>query len=92
MATELTIRPVQPVDIPLINDWARREGFAPGTGDIGIYRQTDRQGIWTGCLDDDPIVLKVEGPPVVGGQHSPQADVLAVRGVDAVVVRRRVRR
>ena len=55
MATELTIRPVQPVDIPLINDWARREGFAPGTGDIGIYRQTDRQGIWTGCLDDDPI-------------------------------------
>ena len=55
MPSELTIRPVQPVDIPLINDWARREGFAPGTGDIGIYRQTDRQGIWTGCLDDDPI-------------------------------------
>ena len=50
MNPEFTIRPVQPVDIPVINDWARSEGFAPGTGDIGIYRQTDSQGIWTGCL------------------------------------------
>ncbi|WP_114993147.1 GNAT family N-acetyltransferase [Synechococcus sp. UW179A] len=55
MASEFTIRPVQPVDIPLINNWARSEGFAPGSGDIGIYRQTDRQGIWTGCLGEEPI-------------------------------------
>ena len=55
MISEFTIRPVQPVDIPVINDWARSEGFAPGAGDIGIYSQTDRQGIWTGCLGDDPV-------------------------------------
>ena len=55
MQSAFSIRPVRPADIPLINDWARREGFAPGTGDINIYRQTDRQGIWAGCLDDTPI-------------------------------------
>ena len=55
MNPEFKIRPVQPVDIPVINNWARSEGFAPGEGDIGIYRQTDRQGIWTGCLGEDPV-------------------------------------
>ncbi|KZR91859.1 Acetyltransferase (GNAT) family protein [Synechococcus sp. MIT S9509] len=55
MNSEFTIRPVEPVDIPLINNWARSEGFAPGTGDVGIYRQTDRQGVWTGCLGEEPI-------------------------------------
>ena len=55
MNSEFTIRTVLPVDIPVINDWARSEGFAPGAGDIGIYRQTDRQGIWTGCLGEDPV-------------------------------------
>ena len=55
MASEFTIRPFKSSDIPLINDWARSEGFAPGSGDIGIYRQTDHQGIWTGCLGEEPI-------------------------------------
>ena len=41
--------------IPIVTDWSRREGFAPGLGDIEIYRQTDRQGLWIGWLDQDPI-------------------------------------
>ena len=55
MKSQFRIRTLELDDVPLINDWARREGFAPGTGDVGIYRQTDRQGIWMGCLDDQPI-------------------------------------
>ena len=55
MASFLTIRPLDRADVPLITDWARREGFAPGKGDVGIYRQTDRQGLWVGCLAGQPI-------------------------------------
>ena len=55
MEPEFSIRTVTLDDVPLINDWARCEGFAPGTGDVGIYRQTDHQGIWMGCLDQEPI-------------------------------------
>jgi len=55
MASFLKIRAVSRDDVPLITDWARHEGFAPGKGDVGIYRQTDRQGIWVGCLAGEPI-------------------------------------
>ena len=55
MASLLSIRPVVPDDISVINTWARLEGFAPGVGDINIYRQTDRQGVWMGWLEDQPI-------------------------------------
>lgn len=55
MASFLKIRPVSRADVPLITDWARQEGFAPGKGDVGIYRQTDRQGVWVGCLAGEPI-------------------------------------
>ena len=55
MDSTFSIRPAKLADVPLINDWARREGFAPGTGDVDIFRQTDQQGIWTGCLGEDPI-------------------------------------
>ena len=55
MTIKFKIRPALLIDIPLINDWARCEGFAPGKGDIGIYRQTDRQGIWIGCLGEIPV-------------------------------------
>jgi ribosomal-protein-alanine N-acetyltransferase len=41
--------------IPIVTDWSRREGFAPGLGDIEIYRQTDRQGLWIAWLDQEPI-------------------------------------
>ncbi len=51
----LTIRPLQSADIPTITGWARQEGFAPGVGDVAIYRQTDRQGLWVGWLGDEPV-------------------------------------
>ena len=53
--TYLRIRSVTKADVPLITDWARQEDFAPGRGDVGIYRQTDRQGVWVGCLGGEPI-------------------------------------
>ncbi|MEA5414922.1 GNAT family N-acetyltransferase [Synechococcus sp. BA-132 BA5] len=51
----LTIRPLQSADIATITGWARQEGFAPGVGDVAIYRQTDRQGLWVGWLGDAPV-------------------------------------
>lgn len=55
MSAPLTIRPLQSADIPSVTGWARREGFAPGVGDVAIYRQTDRQGLWVGWLNDEPV-------------------------------------
>ncbi|AFY29491.1 GNAT family N-acetyltransferase [Cyanobium gracile] len=55
MSAPLTIRPLQSADIPTITGWARQEGFAPGVGDVAIYRQTDRQGLWVGWLGDEPV-------------------------------------
>ena len=55
MPSPLVIRPLQRADIPTITGWARREGFAPGVGDVAIYRQTDRQGLWVGWLGDEPV-------------------------------------
>ncbi|MDM7951599.1 MAG: GNAT family N-acetyltransferase [Cyanobium sp. CZS 25K] len=55
MPSPLTIRPLERADIPTITGWARREGFAPGVGDVAIYRQTDRQGLWVGWLGDEPV-------------------------------------
>ncbi len=44
-----------PKDIPLITYWSRIEGFAPGFGDLTIYRHTDSQGLWVGCINKKPI-------------------------------------
>lgn len=55
MASFLRIEPLAASEIPCITEWARREGFAPGRGDVSIYRQTDRQGIWLGWLGSEPI-------------------------------------
>ncbi len=56
MATSrLHIRALTKADLPLVTSWARAEQFAPGRGDVAIYRHTDRQGIWVGCLDGRPI-------------------------------------
>ncbi|MGC6483877.1 MAG: GNAT family N-acetyltransferase [Synechococcus sp.] len=55
MTSFFRIRTVTRRDVPLITAWARREGFAPGKGDVTIYRQTDRQGLWVGCLAGEPI-------------------------------------
>ena len=35
MASFLKIRTVTRSDVPLITEWARQEGFAPGKGDVG---------------------------------------------------------
>ena len=53
--TPLSIRPLTPGDIPTVTGWARREGFTPGLGDVAIYRQTDRQGLWVGWLGPEPV-------------------------------------
>ncbi|CAK6699426.1 GNAT family N-acetyltransferase [Synechococcus sp. CCY9201] len=55
MKQRLDIRPLRPVDIAHVTAWARAEGFAPGQGDVAIYRHTDRQGLWLGWLGEEPI-------------------------------------
>jgi len=55
MTSFLKILPLQIGDIPRITNWSRKEGFAPGIGDVGIYRHTDRQGLWVGWLGSKPI-------------------------------------
>ena len=55
MASFLQIRPLERGDIAAVTDWARQEGFAPGSGDVAIYRQTDRQGIWVCWLGTERI-------------------------------------
>lgn len=54
-ASQLQIRTLNKADLPLVTAWARAEQFAPGRGDFAIYRHTDRQGVWVGCLDGRPI-------------------------------------
>tara|TARA_Y100001968_G_C19365075_1_gene722065 strand:- start:174 stop:1067 length:894 start_codon:yes stop_codon:yes gene_type:complete len=49
------IRPLRTDDIPLVTSWSRKEGFTPGYGDVNIYRHTDNQGLWMGCLDKSPV-------------------------------------
>ena len=59
------IRELKSDQIPLVTDWSRREGFAPGLGDLEIYRQTDRQGLWIAWLDQEPIGC------IVGVRYNP---------------------
>ena len=53
--TKLNIQQAKSSDIKTIIDWARHEEFAPGHGDIDIYRNTDRQGIWIGRVNTSAI-------------------------------------
>lgn len=55
MDSLLKIRPLQRDDISLVTEWARNEGFAPGVGDVSIYRHTDRQGLWVGWLGKQAV-------------------------------------
>ncbi|MEX0587876.1 MAG: GNAT family N-acetyltransferase [Cyanobium sp.] len=55
MASPLRIRALEKADLPAVISWARAERFAPGHGDVAIYRHTDRQGLWVGCLGGKPI-------------------------------------
>ena len=55
MTSFLRILPLEKDDIPAVTVWAQEEGFAPGLGDVAIYRHTDRQGIWVGWLGNERI-------------------------------------
>ena len=51
----LVIKPMCNRDIDFVTEISRKEGFAPGVGDLGIYQNTDRQGLWVGWLNNNPI-------------------------------------
>ncbi len=53
--TTLNIQELKEKDISLLTKWACEENFSPGIGDLSIYRNTDRQGIWIGFVDNIPI-------------------------------------
>ncbi len=55
MDNHLSIKPLSDEDIDFVTEIARKEGFAPGVGDLGIYQNTDKQGLWVGWLNDKPI-------------------------------------
>ena len=55
MNDNFTIRNISNYELQKVTNWAKLEGFAPGIDDISIYKNTDRQGIWVGCLNDDPV-------------------------------------
>ena len=55
MTEEFNIRSLVESDIELVTSWARDEGFAPGIGDVNIYKNTDNQGLWIGTLNSKPI-------------------------------------
>jgi len=51
----LSIKPLCDDDIDFVTEISRREGFAPGVGDLGIYKNTDKQGLWVGWLNKKRI-------------------------------------
>ena len=52
----LEIKPFTPTHLDVITEMAREQDFAPGVGDIEIYANTDRQGIW---LAEDPVMASL---------------------------------
>jgi len=55
MQNLLSIKPLCDQDIDFVTEISRKEGFVPGVGDLGIYQNTDNQGLWVGWLNDIPI-------------------------------------
>ncbi len=55
MDNRLVIKPFCDADIDFVTEISTKEGFAPGVGDLGIYQNTDKQGLWVGWLNDNPI-------------------------------------
>ena len=51
----LEIKPFTPTDLDFVAGMAREQDFAPGVGDIEIYANTDRQGIWLAWHDNEPV-------------------------------------
>ena len=42
----LEIKSFTPADLDVITEMAREQDFAPRVGDIEIYANTGRQGVW----------------------------------------------
>ena len=57
MKKNFSIRLISNNEIQKVTDWARLEGFAPGFDDISIYKNTDKKGVWVGCINDNPIAV-----------------------------------
>ena len=55
MKEKFSIRLISTDEISDVTNWARLEGFSPGFDDVSIYRNTDKQGVWVGCLNEVPI-------------------------------------
>ena len=55
MDDNFTIRNISNYELQSVTNWAKLEGFAPGIGDISIYKNTDKQGVWVACLNNIPI-------------------------------------
>ena len=55
MDKNFTIRTIANDDLDKVTNWAKLEGFAPGKDDISIYKNTDKQGVWVGCLNNIPV-------------------------------------
>ena len=51
----LEIKPFTSSDLDFVTGLAREQGFAPGVGDIEIYANTDRQGIWLAWENNQPL-------------------------------------
>ena len=54
MREKFSIRLISKNELSEVTNWARLEGFSPGMDDVSIYRNTDKQGIWVACLDNNP--------------------------------------
>ena len=55
MKNLLSIKPLSDADVDFVTEISRKEGFAPGIGDLRIYQNTDKQGLWVAWLNDIPI-------------------------------------
>ena len=55
MENLFSIKPLCDADIDFVTEISRKEGFAPGVGDLGIYQNTDKQGLWVGWLNAKPV-------------------------------------
>ena len=49
------IRLMTPADFLWVRQLAQQEGLCPGAGDLEIYWQTDRQGLWIGEWQGEPV-------------------------------------
>ena len=55
MVNLLSIKPLCDDDVDFVTEISRKEGFVPGVGDLGIYKNTDNQGLWVGWLNGQPV-------------------------------------